>query len=232
MPEHIFGTGDAAAHPDTWADPNPVGTGPFKVNPCTPNNIQYTANPNYWQPGKPYIQKVEYPAYLDNGPANLDLASGKAQWGSQFIPNIKQFYLSKSTGQPHLVAAGDRTSTIFPNLDPSHAATSKLAVRQAIASAIDRNQISAIGEGGQQPPANQTGVVIPTFDKYYDAAARDRGRLRQAEPRQGQDSCWQSAGYSPSHPLKLIDHHDHRLHRLGRLARGHQAAARSRSAST
>ena len=46
--------------------------------------------PDYWQPGKPYIQKVEYPAYLDNGPANLDLANGKAQWGSQFIPNIEQ----------------------------------------------------------------------------------------------------------------------------------------------
>jgi len=91
VPKHIWSTGDAAAKPDTWDDPNPVGTGPFMVNPCTPNNIQYTANPNFWQPGKPYIQKLEYPAYLDNGPANLDLASGKAQWGSQFIPNIQQF---------------------------------------------------------------------------------------------------------------------------------------------
>ena len=96
VPKHIFSTGDAAAHPDTWADPNPIGTGPFTVSPCTANNIQYIANPTYWQAGKPYIQKVEYPAYLDNGPANLDLATGKAQWGSQFIPNIKTFYLDKS----------------------------------------------------------------------------------------------------------------------------------------
>ena len=57
--------------------------------PARANNIQYVANPDYWQPGKPYIEKVQYPAYLDNGPANLDLASGKAQWGSQFIPNIR-----------------------------------------------------------------------------------------------------------------------------------------------
>ena len=132
MPKHIFSTGDAAAHPDTWADRTPVGTGPFKVDPCAPNNIQYVANPNYWQPGKPYIQKVEYPAYLDNGPANLDLASGKAQWGSQFIPNIKAFYLDKSADN-HTWSPPVTNVAIYPNLDPSHAATSKLAVRQAIA---------------------------------------------------------------------------------------------------
>jgi len=201
VPKHIFSTGDAAAHPDTWEDPNPVGTGPFKVDPCSPNNIQYTANPTYWQAGKPYIQKVEYPAYLDNGPANNDLAAGKAQWGSQFIPNIKAFYLNKSkdnnTWSPPVTNVN-----IFPNLDPSHPDTSKLAVRQAIASAIDRNQISLIGEGGQQPAANQTGVVTPTFNKYFDGAALsaagyDKPNVDKAK------QLMSGAGYSASNPLKL-----------------------------
>jgi peptide/nickel transport system substrate-binding protein len=201
VPKHIFSAGDAAAHPDTWADPNPVGTGPFMVNPCTPNNIQYTANSSYWQAGKPYIQKVEYPAYLDNGPANDDLAAGKAQWGSQFIPNIKAFYLDKSksnnTWSPPVTNVN-----IFPNLDPSHPATSKLAVRQAIASAIDRSQIALIGEGGQQPAANQTGVVTPTFNKYFDSGALsssgyDKPNVDKAK------QLMSSAGYSTSSPLKL-----------------------------
>ena len=201
VPEHIFSTGDAAAHPDTWPDPNPVGTGPFTVSPCTPNNIQMVANPTYWAKGEPYIQKVEYPAYLDNNPANLDLASGKAQWGSQFIPNIQQAYLSKSkdnnTWSPPVTNV-----EIFPNLDPSHKATSTLAVRQAIALAIDRNQISSIGEGGQQPPANQTGVVVPTFQKYFDsdalaASGFDKPNVAKAT------QLMASAGYSTSKPLKL-----------------------------
>jgi peptide/nickel transport system substrate-binding protein len=201
VPEHIYGSGAAAAHPDTWPDKKPVGTGPFKVDPCAPNNIQFTANKTYWQPGKPYIQKVEYPAYLDNGPANLDLANGKAQWGSQFIPNIDRFYLSKSSDN-HTWSPPVTTVDIFPNLDPSHKATSQLAVRQAIASAIDRNQISKIGEGGQQPPANQAGVVVPTFDKYYDAAAvaaagYDKPNVAKAK------TLLSGAGYSPSHPLNL-----------------------------
>jgi peptide/nickel transport system substrate-binding protein len=200
VPQHIFGTGDAGAHPDTWSDKNPVGTGPFMVNPCSANNIQYTANPKYWQKGKPYIQKVEYPAYLDNGPANLDLANGKAQWGSQFIPNIQKFYLDKSkdnaTWSPPVTNV-----TLYPNNDPSRP-TGKLGVRQAIAMALDRAQVATIGEGGQQPPANQTGIVTPTFDKYFDSAALNSSGFAKQDVDKAKQAL-QSAGYSTSHKLKL-----------------------------
>ncbi|MEV6009607.1 ABC transporter substrate-binding protein [Streptomyces sp. NPDC051976] len=201
VPQHIFSTGDAAAHPDTWADKNPVGTGPFKVDPCNPNNIQYTANQTYWQQGKPYIQKVEYPAYLDNGPANLDLANGKAQWGSQFIPGIKNFYLNKS-GDNHTWSPPVLNVSLWPNLDPSHKATSTLAVRQAISTAIDRTKIATIGEGGQEPPANQSGVVLPTFKKYYDASAVSAAGFDKPDQAKAAQ-LMAGAGYSPSHPLKL-----------------------------
>ncbi|WP_055588967.1 ABC transporter substrate-binding protein [Peterkaempfera griseoplana] len=201
VPQHIFGSGEAAAHPDTWADPHPVGTGPFKVDPCSPNNIQYTANSGYWQAGKPYIQKVEYPAYLDNGPANLDLAAGKAQWGSQFIPGIKNFYLDKSPDN-HTWSPPVLNVSLFPNLDPSHKATSNPAVRQAIAHAIDRSRVAAIGEGGQEPPGNQSGVVLPTFQKYYDAGAVSAAGYDKPDPAKAAQLL-SGAGYSPAHPLKL-----------------------------
>jgi peptide/nickel transport system substrate-binding protein len=201
VPKHIWDTGEPAAHPDSWPDKDPIGTGPFKVNPCSPNNIQYTANPTFWQKGKPYVQKVEYPAYLDNGPANLDLANGKAQWGSQFIPNIDKFYLAKSADN-HTWSPPVTNVAIYPNLDPSHAATSKLAVRQAITSALDRQQISEIGEGGQQPPANQTGIVSPTFDKYLDSAALTASGYDKPDVAKAKQ-LMASAGYSTAHPLKL-----------------------------
>jgi peptide/nickel transport system substrate-binding protein len=200
VPQHIWSTGDAAAHPDTWANKSPVGTGPFMVNPCTPNNIQYTANPHYWQPGRPYIQKVEYPAYLDNGPANLDLANGKAQWGSQFIPNIQKFYLDKSSDN-QTWSPPTTNVTLYPNNSPSRP-TGKLAVRQAIAYALDRSQVAQIGEGGQQPPANQTGIVTPTFDKYFDSAALNSSGYAKQDVNKAK-AAMQSAGYSTSNPLKL-----------------------------
>lgn len=201
VPEHIWSTGAAAAHPDTFQDTNPVGTGPFMVNPCSANNIQYTANPQYWQPGKPYIQKVQYPAYLDNGPANLDLANGKAQWGSQFIPNIKQFYQAKSPDN-HTWSPPVTNVSMYLNMDSSHPNTSKLQVRQAIAMAINRSQVALIGEGGQQPAANQSGVVIPTFQKYYDPAAVAAAGYDKPNPQKATELLAQ-AGYSPAKPLNL-----------------------------
>jgi peptide/nickel transport system substrate-binding protein len=144
---------------------------------------------------------VQYPAYLDNNPANLDLASGKAQWGGQYIPNIDNFYKAKSPENNYWFPPTANVA-IVPNNDPSRPVTSKLAVRQAIAYALDREQISKIGESGYQPAANQSGVVSPTFDKYYDkdavaAAGYDKQNLDKAK------QLLQSAGYSDSNKLKL-----------------------------
>jgi peptide/nickel transport system substrate-binding protein len=201
VPKHIWSTGEAASKPATWADPKPVGTGPFTIGSCSPNNIEYLVNGNYWQPGKPYLEKVEYPAYLDNNPANLDLASGKAQWGGQYIPNIDKFYKAKSPENNYWFPPTANVALV-PNNDPSRPATSKLAVRQAIAYALDREQISKIGESGYQPAANQTGVVTPTFDNYLDkdaltAAGYDKPNQDKAK------QLLQGAGYSSSNPLKL-----------------------------
>jgi peptide/nickel transport system substrate-binding protein len=201
VPKHIWSTGDPAAKPATYPDAKPVGTGPYKVESCSSNNISYVANGTYWQPGKPYLEKVQYPAYLDNNPANLDLQSGKAQWGGQYIPNIDVFYKSKSPENNYWFPPTANVALV-PNLDPSHKATSTLAVRQAIAYALDREQISKIGESGYQPAANQTGVVTPTFDKYFDkdaltAAGYDKPNQDKAK------QLLQGAGYSASNPLKL-----------------------------
>lgn len=201
VPQHIWSTGEPATQPDTWGNEKPVGTGPFLVNNCNPNNIEFTANPTYWQPGKPFIQKVEYPAYLDNGPANLDLATGKGQWGSQFIPNIKAFYLDRSPDN-HTWSPPVTNLSLYPNLDPSRPATSKLEVRQAIAMTLDRAKVAAIGEGGQQPAANQSGIVTPTFDKYFDAAAVAKAGYDKPNPEKAKQLL-AAAGYGPDHPLDL-----------------------------
>ena len=101
LPKHIWSTGDAAKDPVKFQDAKPVGTGPYKVGTCSANNIAYTANTDYWQPGLPKVKKVNYPAYTDNDPANLDLASGKAQWGAQYIPGIDKLYVSRDKNNHH-----------------------------------------------------------------------------------------------------------------------------------
>jgi peptide/nickel transport system substrate-binding protein len=160
--KHVWST---VKNPVTYKDTNPVGTGPYAMSSCSPQVIKYTKNPSYWQKGLPKIDTVYYPAFTSNDPANQQLASGEAQWGSQFIPNIKNYYLSKSADNhywfPPLVNVD-----IFINL--KNPILSNVAVRKAMAYAIDRKRVSQIGEYGYEPPSNQTGIVTPTFSSWLD----------------------------------------------------------------
>jgi len=165
VPQHIWST---IANPVSYADAHPVGTGAFTVNPCSAQNITYVANPHYWQPGEPKVAKVLYPAFTSNDPANTYLATGQAQWGSQFIPNIESFYTSKSPDN-HYWFPPIANVTLIPNLTVP--GLNNAAVRQAMAYAIDRNRVSQIGEYGYEPPANQTGIVTPTFSSWEDTSA-------------------------------------------------------------
>jgi peptide/nickel transport system substrate-binding protein len=155
------------SNPVAYADSHPVGTGPYEVNPCTNANITYTANPHYWQPGEPHIGKVEYPAFTSNNTANDQLATGQAQWGSQYIPDIKAFYTDKNPNFHYWFPPTEAVSLI-PNL--TNPILSNVKVREAMSYAIDRQKVSTIGESGYEPPANQADIITPTFNSWLDSS--------------------------------------------------------------
>ncbi len=153
---------DPAKFPDT----NPVGTGPYTVSSktCTPQNISYQANPNYWQKGEPKVATVNYPAFLSNDTANTFLANGQAQWGSQFIPDIDKFL----AGQPAIKHWFPPVANVSLFINLTNPLLKNVAVRQAMAYAINRGQASKLGEFGEEPASNQTGIVTPTFSSWLD----------------------------------------------------------------
>jgi peptide/nickel transport system substrate-binding protein len=164
VPESIWGS---VKDPLTFQDADPVGTGPYLVGACTPENIEYVKNTSYWQPGKPKFDKVEVPAILTNSVANELLANGTAQWGGQYIPDINKFYMSRNPANrdwsPPVGVNG-----IYINLkDPL---LSDLAVRQAMAYGVNRALISKLGEGGEAPPANQAAVLLPEQQSWYNSS--------------------------------------------------------------
>jgi peptide/nickel transport system substrate-binding protein len=165
LPEHIW---SKVSNPTTYTDSQPVGTGPYMMSKCSPANITYTANPHYWQPGEPHIAKLQYPAFTSNDTANDELANGQAQWGAQYIPGIKAFYTAKSPDY-HYWFPPTVNISLIPNL--TNPLLSNVKVRQAISYAINRTQVSTIGESGYEPPANQTGIVTPTFSSSLDSSA-------------------------------------------------------------
>ena len=174
------------SNPATNAIAQPIGTGPYVMSKCSRENITYTANPHYWQPGLPKVKTIQYPAYLTNTTANNDLANGQAQWGSQYVPSIQSFYLDKSPNYHDWFPPTVNVSLI-PNL--TNPLLSNPKVRQAMSYAINRSQVSSIGESGYEPPSNQTGVVTPTFNSYESSAAV---------------SAWGN-GYDPAKATQLLN---------------------------
>ncbi len=165
VPEHIW---SKIKNPVTDVISNPIGTGGYVMSKCTPQNIEWTANPNYWQAGKAVVKTVNMPAFLSNNTCNEYLATGQSQWGSQFIPNIKSYYVAKKPGNSYWFAPVANV-VLFPNL--TVAPLNDVAVREAISYGINRAKVSTIGEYGYEPPGNQAGIVSPTFSGWTSSAA-------------------------------------------------------------
>ncbi|HEY3607146.1 MAG TPA: ABC transporter substrate-binding protein, partial [Pseudonocardiaceae bacterium] len=188
VPQHVWST---VADPVHYVDAKPVATGAYEVNPCTPQNITFTANKNYWQPGLPKVAKVLYPAFTSNDPANNYLATGQAQWGSQFIPNIDAFYAKKSPDHHYWFPPIAQVS-LFPN--EKVAPLNDPVVRKALALAVDRNKASSVGEYGYEPPGNQMGIVTPTYQSWVDPAAQSAAAAFNYNPTKA-SSMLEAAGY-------------------------------------
>jgi peptide/nickel transport system substrate-binding protein len=187
VPAHIW---SGIKGPVTYRDPHPVGTGPYVMSSCSAANIQYKKNDHYWQAGLPKIETVNFPSYLSNTSANEELRSGVDQWGSQFIPNIDRYYISNNPKYYHDWFEPVYNVLLWLNLtDP---VLSNLAVREAMAYAIDRPQVSKIGEYGYEPPSNQTAIVEPTFASWYDASLAAR--------------YGNAYSYNPAKAISILEH--------------------------
>jgi peptide/nickel transport system substrate-binding protein len=214
VPQHIWSTVDQK-NLHSYKDSSPVGTGPYLVSSCSPQNIKYLRNTHYWQSTSthpvPAVEEVDYPAFLSNTPGNLFLSQGQAQWGGQYIPNIKSFYIAKDPAHRNYWFPPVLNVALVPNM--TNSLLGKLPVRQAIAYAIDKATISRLGETGYQQPANQSGVITPTFQSWYDSSlvqptfnpAKAEQILKSAGFTKGSDGIYRdSSGSRLSFTIKTI----------------------------
>ena len=164
------GVWSKVSNPATYADTNPVGTGPYKLKSFSPQNVVLTRNTSYWQ-GESKVPNLDYPAYTSNTTANQALETGSLQWAGNFVQNIQSAFVNKSPHN-HYWDYGLQTETLIPNLTrfPFNNGKVGLAVRQAISYAVNRQQISSVGEDNQQPPVqgagSLTGLTLPLDQQY------------------------------------------------------------------
>ncbi len=80
---------------------HPIGTGPFKFVEFKPNeSIKVTKNPDYWKPGRPYLDGIDYTIMREPGPRHLAFFAGKfdADPLGVSIPTLKDFKEAGAAG--------------------------------------------------------------------------------------------------------------------------------------
>jgi peptide/nickel transport system substrate-binding protein len=127
----------------------PIGTGPFKFVEYKSNqSIKVTRNPNYWKPGLPYLDGIEYTIIPNRSTAILAFAAGKFDVTFPYeitVPLVGDIKSQMPTAicdiSPMNVAANLLMNPVPPFDD--------LEVRRAVAMAIDRKAFIDILTQGQ-----------------------------------------------------------------------------------
>ncbi|GIF26776.1 peptide/nickel transport system substrate-binding protein [Actinoplanes tereljensis] len=164
LPEHVW---KGIADPGKTINPNPVGTGPYKLKTFSSQSYVMEKNASYWQPGKPQIQTVRYISLATADAASAALIAGQVDWMSSFLPGLDQ--LLKNHKNLTYVNTPALTASIFTCSDAGLGCTGAQtdpAVRQAMYYAINRDQLNKLAGGGFAVPASPT-LLLPERDKKW-----------------------------------------------------------------
>jgi peptide/nickel transport system substrate-binding protein len=155
-------------NPATYADANPVGTGPFMLSSFTPQGFTLKQNPHYWQ--KVNVQKVYFPVYTSNTGALNALFSGQIDWTGNYIPGLQKNFVAKDPAHHHYWEGSNGDESLEGNLTTWP--TNQLAVRQAISLAVDRTLLGSEGEAGlENPVLSAGGLTLPVFSAWQAPGA-------------------------------------------------------------
>lgn len=173
LPQHAYaGKGD----PAKIQIQRPVATGPFMLGSFSPQVFVLKRNPLYWQPGKPYVDALRYPAYTSNDSEQLALVNGEIDYAGVFIPDAQNTYASKNPNNHFWYSGTGAPVTLWMN--DAIAPFNNVYVRRAINDTIDRSTISKVAEYGYEPPANGA-FVMPGYAKNWgDKTAMKAAPLR------------------------------------------------------
>ncbi len=168
---------------------HPIGTGPFKFVEFKPNqSITVARNPDYWKPGLPYLDGIEWTIIKDVSTRLLAFMAGKTDlYPAVTIPQLKDVKAQRPEAVCEMYSANvsrnmivNRSVPPFDNPD----------LRRAISLSIDRkafNDIINQGQGQigavmQPPPDGLWGMppeVLQTLAGYHPDIAKSRADARK-----------------------------------------------------
>ena len=176
---------------------HPIGTGPFKfIEFKTNESIRLARNPDYWKPGRPYLDGIEYTIIPNRSTAILAFAAGKFDLTFPYevtVPLMKDVQSQAPQAVCELVPSNASTNLLVNREAPPF---DNPELCRALALALDRKSFIDILAEGQgdiggamlPPPAGVWGMppdVLATIPGYGPDVAKNRAAARAINQRLG-----------------------------------------------
>ncbi|WP_432991934.1 ABC transporter substrate-binding protein [Dactylosporangium sp. CA-233914] len=156
----------------------PVGTGPYMFKSYTPQvRASLVKNPNYWQPGRPYVDALNISYFADPNAQILALQSGSID----LIPSVEPSALRAIKGNSSIVqlpAGSSSFQSMQMRTDSGPLADKR--IRQALALSLDRGALISTLMNGKGTVANDH-LFAPIFPVSEPVAKTIVQRKRDIE---------------------------------------------------
>jgi peptide/nickel transport system substrate-binding protein len=170
---------------------NPIGTGPFKfVEFKRGDTVKFARNPDYWKPGKPHLDAIEWKVIENRSTRILAFVAGEFDMtfsADVSVPLLKDVREQAPKAICSMAPTGVSTNLI---VNPTVAPFNDAKVRRALALALDRKAMIDILSQGQfslagvmlPPPEGRWGMspeALQTLPGYAADVEKSRAEARK-----------------------------------------------------
>ena len=197
LPILLSGSGSEIVHPDS-VDENgvivvPIGTGPFIIEDLDGTiSLTLAKNENYWQEGLPLLDAVEVSVIQEDAAREAALLGGEVDFITTVAPQAVE---ALESDENVVVQIAPALSYRYIGLNVTREPFDDVRVRQAIAYAIDRQQLCEAGDFGLCTTLN--GPVDTASPWYFDYAPYEQDLDKARE-------LLAEAGYPDGFEMELL----------------------------
>jgi len=182
----------------------PIGTGPFMVRSIEPGKmIRLVKNPNYWKPGRPYLDGIDMPVIPSPSTRTLAFIAGETDIYTSSATLLAEVKAKVPDAICEVTLSYAYTQLL---INRSMAPFSDARVRRAMALAIDREAVVKIKGAGLDKLG---GELMPPPEGAWGLGKEDLATIPGYGPdlekrREEARKLMREAGYGPDKPLTIV----------------------------
>ena len=153
---------------------NPVGTGAYKLKEWSlGQRVVFEKNIDYFKPGVPNLDSIEFQVGLEPSVALLKLQKGEVDILGDGIPPANYLDVVNDPANKDLIVIGDQLHTGYLSINVNVAPFDNVKVRQALNMAINKDRIVQIVNGRAVPANQPLPPAMPGYDNNYSGYSYD-----------------------------------------------------------